>query len=158
LPENNYQKPLRTFTQNDILKDSDIWDWAIYLQVNRINILSTTIWDDHKMAQNKLLNLISAVEQMEFLCWDKISMTKEGKELYFLEKPEIFKGLYKGNNPNLSSLLTGDPMKQLQLKSSITLWLKCFDHYLGTLKRLRRISYVAGRGELGTGEKESGEI
>lgn len=125
-----FQRPLKTYAETDILKDSDIWDYLIYLQLNRINFLSTTIFDTDKLARNVLLNLISSCDQLEFLCWEKINQNEDKKNEYLANKPKEFKNIELGNT-QLDPYINGDPLKQLQLKMKISLWLKCFDKYLG---------------------------
>ncbi len=141
-------KPIKTYAETDILKDSDIWDYLKYLQLNRINWLSSTIWDNDKLAKNQLLNEISAINQMEFMCWEKIGLDDKKEKDYLSKKPLIFKKIIN-NTQELQTFVTGDPFKQLQLQMQITDWLKLLDKHFSTMKRMKKTAFISGVGEAG---------
>lgn len=149
-------KPIKTYAETDIMKDSDIWDYLKYLQLNRINWISSTIWDTDKAAKNQLLNEISAVNQMEFMCWDKIKLNPERLKKYIEKKPVIFKQILSNPKP-LENAITGDSMKQMQLQIQVTDWLKLLDSYFSTMKRMKKTAFISGVGEAGAENKDSGE-
>jgi len=149
-------KPIKTYAETDIMKDSDIWDYLKYLQLNRINWLSSTIWESDKQAKNQLLNEISAVNQMEFMCWDKIKLNPERHAKYLAQKPLIFKKILT-DPKTLDQMITGDSMKQLQLQVQITDWLKLLDTYFSTMKRMKKTAFISGVGEQGAEANNSGE-
>ena len=64
--------PYKTYSPNDLIKDSGYWDYLQYLQLNRINFLATTVWDERETAANKLQNLVIAIDQLEFICIYKL--------------------------------------------------------------------------------------
>jgi len=143
-PNFNNQPPIKTYAETDIIKDSGIWEYLQYLQLNRINFLATTIWDERVSAANKLLNMVSAIDQLEFLCIDKLQYSDK----FISTKPIIFKNLVKDTLP-LERLIEGDAYKQLQLKLMMSEWLKAINPALSRMKKIKRTSFISGEGEQG---------
>lgn len=154
MPSAYQSKPVKTYAETDILKDSDIWDYLKYLQLNRINWLSSTIWDTDKDAKNQLLNMIGAVSQMEFMCWEKIKLSETRKQEYFAAKPNIFKSMKDSIPKDLELAVNGDQMKQLQLLFQLQRWLKQLDVYFTTMKRMKKTAFVSGEGEFKAQQQE----
>jgi hypothetical protein len=141
----NYTKPFKTYSPNDLVKDSGLWDYLQYKQLDRVAWLSSTIWDSRPDAANKILNIISAIDTLEFLVSNKINSQKERKELYEKQKPLMFKEMAKNPAP-LRQYIEGDPYKQLQMKLLISQWLRALDPALASMKRIKRVNVVAGEG------------
>lgn len=137
--------PYKVYTPNDIVKDSGYWDYLQYIQLNRIGFLTTTIWDERKTAGNKLLNLISAIDTLEFYCMDRLKTEKNSKE-YASTKPMLFKKLQAGDVEALRNYIEGDAYKQLQLKIMINNWLKALNAGLGSMKSVKRVNLLVGEG------------
>ena len=138
-------KPYKTYSPNDLIKDSGLWDYLQYKQLDRVAWLSSTIWDSRPDASNKLLNIISAIDTLEFLTSSKIEAKTERKLLYEKQKPLVFKNMLENPGP-LRSYIEGDAYKQLQMKLQITKWLKALDPCLASMKRIKRVNVVAGEG------------
>lgn len=140
--------PIKTFPETDVLRDSDIWEYLKYLQINRINFITTTVWDNERLAKNQLLNLIGAVNQLEFLCWDKIKINEDRTAKYLKNKPDIFEKM-KTDTTKLDELIGSSPLTQMQLLLQITDWLKVLDEFLYGMKKMRKSTFVSGVGEPG---------
>ena len=143
-PNFNNQPPIKTYAETDIIKDSGIWEYLQYLQLNRINFLATTIWDERISAANKLLNLISAIDQLEFLCIDKLNVN----EKYIDSKPTLFKEIVSDTH-KLERYIEGNSYEQLKLKLMLSNWLKSINPALSRMKKIKRTSFISGEGELG---------
>jgi len=150
-PNFNNKPPIKTYAETDIIKDSGIWEYLQYLQLNRINFLATTVWDERVSAANKLLNLISAIDQLEFLCIDRLKYSPHFDEI----KPALFKEI-KNDTHLLERYIEGDAYKQLQLKLKLSEWLTAINPALSRMKKIKRTSFISGEGELGdVGDDES---
>lgn len=140
----NNRPPIKTYAETDIIKDSGIWEYLQYLQLNRINFLSTTIFDTRQQASSKLLNMISAIDQLEFLCWDKLKYSEE----YLEKKPLVFKQM-RLSMKELRGKVEGDSFTQLQLKLQMSDWLREINPALASMKRIKRVNFISGEGEEG---------
>jgi len=137
--------PYKVYSPNDLIKDSGYWDYLQYLQLNRINFQTTTIFDNRSEASNKLLNLISSVDTLEFLCKSKLKNSQEKREEFNKQKPVEFKKMLENTNL-IRQYIEGDAYSQLQIKLKITKWLESLDPLLGSMKRIKRVNVVAGVG------------
>lgn len=139
------EKPITTYSEKDILKDSRIWDYLQYLQLNRINFISTEVFNEAHKASNQLLNLISATDQFEFLVWDKLKTNKD----YQNNKPAVFTDMQTNPNPQkwlIRKYIEGDNYMQMALKIKAGQWLKEMSPGLGSMKSSKRVDFVAGEG------------
>lgn len=142
------EKPVKAYAPTDVLKDSKLWDYLSFLQVNRVNFISTTTFDDDKQVKNKLLNQISAISRLEVMCWDDINPDKKNTQKvreYWLKKPTIFKNM-QNNTEQLRQYVLGDYFQQLKLQIMIDDWFKQINPFLGSMKRTKRTSFIAGEG------------
>lgn len=139
------EKPVATYSEKDILKDSRIWDYLQYLQLNRINFISTEVFNESHKAGNQLLNLVSATDQFEFLVWDKLKNSKDYQD----RKPVVFKDMQINPNPQkwlIRRYIEGDNYMQMALKIMAGQWLKEMSPALGSMKTTKRVDFVAGEG------------
>lgn len=152
------ENPVKAYAPTDVLKDSKLWDYLQFLQVNRVNFISTTTFDDDKMVRNKLLNQISAVSRIEVMCWDDINPEKKTSQKvqdYWIKKPLIFKNMQQ-NTEQLRQYVLGDYFQQLKLQIMIDDWMKQLNPFMGSMKRTKRTSFIAGEGAyLGADETEA---
>ena len=155
------EKPVKAYAPTDVLKDSKLWDYLQFLQVNRVNFISTTTFDDDKMVKNKLLNQISAVSRIEVMCWDDINPEKKTSQKvkdYWVKKPLIFKNMQQ-NTEQLRQYVLGDYFQQLKLQIMIDDWLKQLNPFMGSMKRTKRTSFIAGEGAyLGADENDEADL
>lgn len=152
------ENPVKAYAPTDVLKDSKLWDYLQFLQVNRVNFISTTTFDDDKAVRNKLLNQISAVSRIEVMCWDDINPEKKTSQKvqdYWLKKPKIFTNMTT-NTEQLRQYVLGDYFQQLKLQIMIDDWMKQLNPFMGSMKRTKRTSFIAGEGAyLGADETEA---
>jgi hypothetical protein len=146
----NVIQPIRAYAPNEMIKDSDSWEFLQYLQLNRINFLTTKIFTDRNNIDTELLNLISSIDHLEFLCIDKLNLNDnsnpEIKKKFLERKPAIFMDMDKRIHPDLIKLLNGDTTKKLQLKVLCTEWLKALNPALNSMKKIKRASFLMGAG------------
>lgn len=152
------ENPVKAYAPTDVLRDSKLWDYLCFLQVNRVNFISTTTFEDDKAVRNKLFNQISAVSRIEVMCWDDINPEKKtGQKVqdYWIKKPIIFRNMQQSTE-QLRPYILGDYFQQLKLQIMIDDWLKQLNPFLGSMKRTKRTSFIAGEGAyLGADETEA---
>lgn len=142
------ESPVKAYAPQDIIKDSKLWDYLKFLQINRIDYISTIAFDDDKQIKNKLLNQISAISRLEMLCWDEINpkeRTSEKVANYWKNKPTIFKDLTT-NTEQLKRYILQDHFSQLKIQIMLDDWLKELNPFLNSMKRSKRTSFIAGEG------------
>lgn len=130
----------------------------MFYHQNRLAYQATIMFDEPKNSANVIMNYISGLNHLEVFCWDKINIDENSYEKYLEGKPVIFRGILNGKTiQEINHMVNGHPMEQLRLKFMGDEWLKCFDHYLGSMKRLKRVSFLAGVGEMNSFKGE-GEV
>jgi len=145
-PKKRYSYPDKAYTANVVFKDSQIWDYLQYNLLSRISRMVCELWEDPGATRLRMLNLISAVDQLEYMVLDKIEK-KHMLDDFALRKPQIFNKMRK--DPGLlKEFIEGTPYVQLKLKMLITKWLKELSQYQTTLKATKKSAFMAGEGEM----------
>ena len=155
------ENPVKAYAPTDVLKDSKLWDYLNFLQMNRVNFISTMVFDDSKAVSGKLLNQISAVSRIEMMCWDDLNPEKKTSQKvkdYWVKKPLIFQKM-KENVDTIRVYVYGDVFQQLKLQLMIDDWLKELNPFLNSMKKTKRTSFIAGEGAyLGADENDDADL
>lgn len=143
-----YENPVKAYAPTDVLKDSKLWDYLTFLQVNRLNFISTIVFDEDKQVKNKLFNQISTLSRLETMVWDDINpQKKDSKKVleYWQKKPKMFNGLTQSTD-HLRQYILGDHFQQIKLQVMLDDWFKQLTPFMNSMKKTKRTSFIAGEG------------